>query len=168
MNDLIDLHAHVLPGVDDGPPDVEAAVALCRAIAAGGAEAVVATSHVSPTYPNSPATLAAARAELQAALDAAGVPLRVIAGAEVALDIALSLDDDTLTALHLGGGPYLLAEAPLSPAIGDIEPAFVQLAERGHRIVIAHPERSPTFQRSPEQLTRLVAGGAVCAVTPAR
>lgn len=164
---LVDLHAHVLPGVDDGPADLDAAVALCREIARGGVGTVVATSHVSAEFPNRAETLAPARARLEQALTDAGVPLRVLPGAEVALDQAALLDDDELTALRLGGGPYLLAEAPLSPAASDVETALVALQERGHRIVIAHPERSPAFQRSPDQLTRLVAGGALCAVTAA-
>lgn len=162
---LIDLHAHVLPGVDDGPEDLEAALALCRAMVAGGVGTVVATSHVSPEYPNRAATLAAARATLEAALATEGVPLAVLPGAEVALDEAMKLDDDELVALRLGGGPFLLAEAPLSPAVGDIAQAITSLQDRGHRIVIAHPERAPAFQRDPEQLTRLVADGALCAVT---
>lgn len=162
---LVDLHAHVLPGVDDGPADVAAAVELCRAMVAEGVGTVVATSHVSPEYPNRPATLAAAREELQAALQAAGVPLTVLPGAEIALDEATKLDDDELAALTLGGGPYLLAEAPLSPAVGDIAQAIASLQERGHKLVIAHPERAPAFQRAPEQLLRLVADGVLCAVT---
>jgi protein-tyrosine phosphatase len=163
--DLIDLHAHVLPGVDDGPPDVPSALALARAMVAGGVGTVVATSHVSDRYPNDARTLAAARARLVAALAHQGIPLDVVAGAEVALDQAALLDDEALGALRLGESSFVLVEVPLSPAAADVEESIRAVMQRGHPIVLAHPERAPVFQRSYEQLVRLVADGAMCAVT---
>ncbi len=69
------------------------------------------------------------------------------------------LDDATLRTLALGGGPYLLVESPFSPAIGAFEPLVLDLLERGHRVLLAHPERCPAFQRDPERLQRLVDAG---------
>ena len=162
---MIDLHAHVLPGVDDGPANEEQALALARAMVDGGVHTVVATSHVSAGYPNDAGTLARARARLEAALRDHGVPLRVLPGAEVTLENAALLDDADLAALGLGGGPYVLLEAPLSPAAADVEEAIRAVMQRGHHVVLAHPERAPVFQRAPDQLVRLVAEGALCAVT---
>lgn len=162
---LIDLHAHVLPAVDDGPADVEAALELARAMADGGVGIVAATSHVSDRYPNRPEGLAAARTAFAAHLRAHAIPLDVVAGAEVALAEAVRLEDATLAALRLGGGPWLLVEPPLSPAAVDVEPGVRHLLDRGHRVILAHPERSPALQRSPGQLERLVAAGVLCAVT---
>jgi protein-tyrosine phosphatase len=162
---LVDIHAHVLPGVDDGPPDLASAVALCRAMADAGVIAVAATSHVSDAYPNRAERLAEARLELHEALVAEGVGLDVLPGAEVALEQIPALGDGELEALCLGGGPWLLVEAPLSQSVADVELLVGRLLESGHRIVLAHPERCPAFQRSPEQLMRLVAHGALCAVT---
>jgi len=157
----------VLPGVDDGPPDVASAVALVRAMAAAGTTTVVATSHVSDEFPNRPDGLAAARAELEAALAAEGVAVEVLPGAEVALEQAALLDDATLRALTLGGGPYLLVEAPLSPSVVEVEAQVLRLIDRGHRAVLAHPERSPAFQRDHGQLVRLVTAGALVSITAA-
>ena len=162
---MIDLHAHVLPGVDDGPADVREALGLARAMVAGGVHTVVATSHVSERYRNDGATLAAARERLQSALRDAGVPLRILPGAEVTIEQATLLDDAALAALGLGGGPYLLLESPLSPAAADVEASIRAVMQRGQRVVLAHPERAPVFQREPDQLVRLVAEGALCAVT---
>jgi protein-tyrosine phosphatase len=162
---VIDLHAHVLPGVDDGPPDLEAAIALVAAMAGGGVEAVAATSHVSEAYRNRPQGLAAARSALQAELDAAGVPVRVLQGAEVTIEEALALDDATLEQLHLGGGPYLLVESPLSPAAVEVEDGIQRIMDRGHGVVLAHPERAPCFQRDHDQLVRLVVAGVLTSVT---
>ena len=165
MSGIVDLHAHVLPGVDDGPPDLPAALKLARAIVASGVTTVVATSHVSARYPNTAATLAAAREELRRALDAEGIELRVEPGAEVTLEQAALLDDAGLAELRLGGGPYLLLESPLSPAAADVGYHVAAVLDRGQRVVLAHPERSPAFQRAPDELERLVAAGALCAVT---
>lgn len=164
---LVDVHAHVLPGVDDGPVDIAAAVELCRAMAAAGTATVVATSHVSDEFPNRGAGLSRARATLTAALADAGVALDVQPGAEVALEQAFALDDEELATLAYGGaaGGWLLLEAPLTPAAGDVEPLVRRVMARGHRVVIAHPERSPAFQRSPNSLVSLVADGALSAVT---
>ena len=165
MNGHVDLHAHVIPGVDDGPPDVGTAVALCRAMAATGVTTVTATSHVSTRYPNRPETLAPGRDTLRRALHEAGIALEVEPGAEVAIDQAAQLDDATLTALHLGGGPYVLLESPLSPAAADVAGGVRSVLARGHLVVLAHPERSPAFQQAPHELEGLVADGALCAVT---
>ena len=62
------------------------------------------------------------------------------------------LDDAALRTLALGGGPYLLVESPFSPAIGAFEPLVLDLLERGHRVLLAHPERCPAFHRDPERL----------------
>jgi protein-tyrosine phosphatase len=162
---LVDIHAHVLPGVDDGPPDLAAAVELCRAMAGAGVVAVATTSHVSDAYPNRAERLAEARLALHEALVAEGVALDLVPGAEIAIEQVPALRDGELEALWLGGGPWILLEAPLSPSVADVEVPIGRLIEDGHRIVLAHPERCPAFQRAPEQLMRLVARGALCAVT---
>ncbi len=57
--------------------------------------------------------------------------------------------------------PYLLVESPFSPAIGAFEPLVLDLLERGHRVLLAHPERCPAFHRDPERLQRLVDAGVL-------
>jgi protein-tyrosine phosphatase len=165
MSRLVDLHAHVLPGVDDGPPNLDEAIALARDMVEGGVGTVVATSHVSTRYPNRPETLGRARERLVAALADQGIDLRVESGAEITLEQAALLDDEVLAKLALAGGPYLLLESPLSPAAMDIEGQVTGILDRGFLVVLAHPERSPAFQRAPMDLERLVADGALSAVT---
>ena len=62
---MIDLHCHLLPGIDDGPPDVEGSVAMARRALRAGIETVVATPHVNSRYPNDPETIAAGVAEVR-------------------------------------------------------------------------------------------------------
>jgi protein-tyrosine phosphatase len=161
---VIDLHCHILAGLDDGPGDLDASLAMARAHAAAGVRCVVATPHVTHNMPNDPPGIAAAVAELERALAAAQIPLRVRRGAEVGLARAVELDDGELDALALAGGPWKLVEAPLRPREGVVA-EFRGIQHRGHRVLIAHPERSPAFQRDPAALAGLVAAGALVQVT---
>jgi len=162
---VIDLHCHILPGIDDGPPDMEAALELARAHEAAGVRCVVATSHVCWQWPNDAATIRAGVDELSDALRAEGIGLEVRTGAEVALTRAVDFDDDELRALSLGGGPWLLVESPLAPNATGFENILFSLQVRGHRLVLAHPERCPAFQREPELLQRCVGAGMLTSVT---
>jgi protein-tyrosine phosphatase len=162
---VIDLHTHLLPGLDDGPATLDEALAMARAAVDAGVAEVVATPHVSSRYPNDARAIGEALAEMRAAIERAGLPLRVHGGAEIALDRALALAPEELDALRLGAGPYLLLESPLGAAASDVELVMRALHARGHRILLAHPERSPRFQRDLRELGRLVAQGALTSVT---
>ena len=163
---MIDLHTHVLPGVDDGPADLAGSLRMARAAADAGTEVLVATPHVSHTWAQTTATgVADAVARLQPELDAAGIPIRVVAGAEVALTRGIDLPDAELSALRLGGGEWLLAECPLSPSAVGFENLLFALQARGHRIVLAHPERSALMQKDPAIAARLVGAGMLTSIT---
>lgn len=166
---MIDLHCHVLPGVDDGPATLAEALDLAQGAAEAGIDTIVATPHVDFAYPDNDADrVHAAVAALQRELDAAGIAVHVLPGAEVGITRAASLGDDELRRLALGGGPWLLLECPLSRTLGTgFVTAARGLALRGHRILLAHPERSPVFQRDPAALEELVAGGMLTQVTAA-
>jgi protein-tyrosine phosphatase len=126
---VIDLHCHVLPGIDDGPDTLDDSLALCRAAAAAGTRTVVATPHVSWDWPNVTSRVVAdGVARVNEALEAEGVDLEVRPGAEVAMTRAGDLEDSELVALRLGGGPYLLVECPFSPAAAGFD-AILDVAE---------------------------------------
>jgi len=162
---MVDLHCHVLPGIDDGPPDMAAALALARAQVAAGVTTVAATSHVDWRSGNRAATLAAGMGPLRAALAEAAIPLEVVSGGEVGLTLAPDLGDDELTTLRLGGGPWLLLEAPLSPSTTGFERIVRHVQGRGHAILLAHPERCPAVHRDPAVVEGLVRDGVLVQVT---
>ena len=164
---MIDLHSHILFGLDDGPQDLAGSVAFARSAVAAGTTTIVATPHADSHYAVSAERRDAALAELRPALEREGVALEVLGGAEVALDRYLDLDEDELERLRMGDGPYLLLECPLSPAAGAFDRFLATLLERGVRVVLAHPERCPAFQRHPDKLEVLVRAGAVGQVTSA-
>lgn len=162
---MIDLHSHILPGIDDGPATIEGSLELARAAVAAGTRTILATPHVNDDASIEPARIAAGLVELRAALAEAEIPLEVLPGGEIAIWRLIDLDDETLRALALGGGPYLLVESPFSPVVGDFEPMVLDLHARGHRVLLAHPERCPAFQREPPRLERLVGAGALVQIT---
>lgn len=162
---MIDLHCHLLPGIDDGAADLDASVAMARAAVEGGVDAIVATPHVSGRYRNDPTTLADRCAQVQSALDDAGVPLRVHNGAEISHAVLPELSADALRACALGAGNWLLLEPPLTGPAPFIDRMVEDLQLKGFRILLAHPERIGAFQRKIALLERLVEHGALCSVT---
>ena len=161
---MIDLHFHLLPGIDDGPADLEAALALARAAVNAGVNTIVATPHVSWEWQNTPQTITETTRRLNAQLAELAIPIQVRAGAEIALTRAVELSDSYLRSLTLGGGPWLLIEPPHTAAAG-IEGLLLHLQHRGHRIVLAHVERCPSFIEDIDMLERLVQSGMLASIT---
>jgi protein-tyrosine phosphatase len=165
--EVIDLHCHVLPGIDDGPRDMDGSIALARAAVAAGTRLMAATPHVALQYPVVPGELAERVAELREALRRANVPLEVAIGGELAPSGAGHISDDELRAIALGGSSCVLLECPFTNA-APVMPALVtRLQRRGFRVLLAHPERSPEFLRDRRELSNLVEGGAYVQVTAA-
>lgn len=162
---VIDLHCHLLPGIDDGPRSVDAMLALARAAVAAGTEAIVATPHIDEGFGVDPFRVAGYVGEAQRTLTANGIQLDVLAGGEVDAGRWLDLTDEERDALRLGGGPYILLECPLSVAAGAFDQLVARLCSTGERILLAHPERSPTFLRQPQRLAELVRLGALTQIT---
>lgn len=162
---MIDLHSHILPGIDDGAPDMATAVAMARQAHARGISKVVATPHVDGRHDNRAPAITAAVAALNSELARQSIALEVLPGAEIAAHRLPDLGRGELDALGLGGGPYLLIEAPLSSTAADFETFLAGPTARRYRHVLAHPERSPTLQREPERLRSLVLQGVVVSIT---
>jgi protein-tyrosine phosphatase len=162
---VIDLHCHVLPGIDDGPETVAASLAMARAAVAGGVRTLVATPHVSSRYPNRAETIVGLVDEVNERLAGEGVALEVLAGAEVAMTHLAEIEPRQLSRLRLGGGEWLLVEPPFAPVATALDAIGLDLQRRGNRIVLAHPERCAAFHRNPDMLRSLVRGGALTSIT---
>lgn len=162
---VIDLHCHLLPGIDDGPETIAGSVALARAAAAAGEHVLVATPHVSWHYPNEPDTIARLVQEVSARLAEAEVALEVRPGAEIAMTRIVDIDPTELPRLSLGGGPWLLVEPPFTPLATGLDTIVLDLQRRGHRVLLAHPERCPALHRDPRMLGSLVRAGVLTSIT---
>ena len=162
---MIDLHCHVLPGIDDGPRTLEGSLQLARAAAAAGIETLVATPHVNSRCRNDAATIARLTEDVNERLEREDVPVRVLPGAEVAITSVAEIEPRELARLGLGAGGWLLMEPPFSPVARGVENVLMELKASGHDVVIAHPERCPAFQRDPATVRALVDAGALVSIT---
>jgi protein-tyrosine phosphatase len=162
---VIDLHSHLLPGIDDGPEDLAGALALARAAVDAGTSVMAATPHIEHRYGVVPDDVPGLVAALQVTLDAKGVPLQVVTGGELGATLAADLSMFQLEAVALGGHSCVLLECPFT-ASGGLMPSLVaHLHDRDFRVLLAHPERSPELLRDPTQLVQLVDAGAYTQLT---
>lgn len=144
---MIDIHCHILPGIDDGPKTMEQSLAIARSLAAQGYRHVIATPHaMDGIYNADPVNVYAKTTEVNQVLRHAEINLTVYPGAEYPLGPEL-LDMDLVT---LNKSRYLLVELPFNqpipPYTTDI---FFQLQARGLVPILAHPERCGGILESP-------------------
>ncbi len=158
---MIDLHNHLLPGLDDGPTTTAEALEMARAAVAAGISVMACTPHVAVKYPNRPDDIRAGVEQLQLEIRQAGIDLRLVPGAEISTDLVDRLDDDELRRLSLNDSGWLLVEAPFSGWPVRLPKLIGELEIRGFRVLIAHPERSQAIQHSPDRLRDLIGRGAL-------
>jgi protein-tyrosine phosphatase len=165
---MIDLHSHVLPGLDDGARDEEEALAIGRAAAADGTRVLAATPHVREDYPTTADAMEGALGRLREAFAEQGIELTLLPGGEVALEEARGRPVEELRRFGLGGNPrYLLVETPYLAWPASFDVVLGRLVACDITPVIAHPERNADVQQRPELLARAVEAGALVQVTAA-
>lgn len=163
---MIDLHCHILPGVDDGPATMAEAVAMCRTASADGIRTVVATPHYRPgSFTWNPDEQQTAIEALQNEIDAAGLLLTILPGAEIAFCPELPELLKNGTHLTINRGCYFLLEFRPEAVPANVEPFLSSMIEAGYLPIIAHPERNSWFTRRHDILTSLVRRGALLQIT---
>lgn len=161
---MLDLHSHVLHGVDDGPGDVEGSLAILRAARDDGIALIAATPHVRDDHPTRPETME----RLVAELNRLQADVEVARGGELDLQYLERLDDATLRRFGLGGNERaLLVETPYAGLPIDLPERVFRLQLRGFTVVLAHPERNRDVQARPERVRDLVDAGVLVQVTAA-
>ena len=165
---MIDLHSHVLPGLDDGAVDLHESVEMAYAMAADGITVVCATPHVRDDYPTSVEAMEDALALVRDAVADAGIAIEVRGGGEIALDRLPALDARMRARFGLGGNSMLLLlETPYSSWPLDLARTCAQLHLEHIVPVLAHPERNLTVQEQPDVLEAAVRAGAYVQLTAA-
>ena len=164
---MIDLHHHLLPGLDDGPATLAESISAAEAAAADGARVIAATPHLRDDHPGvRPQELASRCGDLKAHLAERGIPVDVLSGGEVDLAWAQEATDEDLRLVSYGQrGTDLLLETPYGPLPSTFEALLFGIQVRGYRILLAHPERNPTFRDDPDRLAALVARDVLVQVT---
>lgn len=163
---FIDTHCHILPGVDDGPPDLAASLVMARMAAVDGINAIVATPHViEGLYDGRERDKRLA--QLSEALAAEGIAINLYAGAEVPMSMCLARTADFLGKMTLAGSRYLLMETA-DTTYDQLSRAVHQVRLNGLYPILAHPERVGFVRERPSSLAGITAQGSVyCQLTAA-
>ncbi len=166
---MIDVHCHILPGLDDGAADTAETLALLRLAVADGIRRMVATPHINPGYfDNTQATIAAALSAVRAELLQQQIPLQIAAAAEV------RLTDQLMSAVEQQQLPFLgqwqsqqvlLLELPHSHVPAGTDKLLKWLGKHNILAMIAHPERNREIQSNPALLNTLRNAGCLFQLT---
>ncbi|MEM9657993.1 MAG: CpsB/CapC family capsule biosynthesis tyrosine phosphatase [Planctomycetota bacterium] len=163
---FVDIHCHLLPGIDDGAADLPAALAMAKLAVADGIETIVATPHQMGAYAhNEGGEIRRRTAEFQNVLHAAGVPLRVLPGADVRIEEGLAegiINGDVLTLAD--ADRHVLLELP-HQLYFPLDGLLNQLARRRIVGVLSHPERNGGLLDRPEIVAQLVEAGCLMQIT---
>jgi protein-tyrosine phosphatase len=163
---MIDLHNHILPGLDDGARDWETALSMAQVAADDGIEEIACTPHITPgLYPNSRAVITKTAAELGFRLGRRGIALRLTVGADIHVtpDLPLRLADRSYPTI--GDTRYFLFEPSHHVLPAMLGSLCGELLVAGYIPILTHPERLRWIERHYELICRLNAGGVAMQLT---
>jgi protein-tyrosine phosphatase len=166
---MIDLHCHLLPGIDDGPKSIEESLAMARHAANAGIAKIVATPHITPgRYDNSLASIQPVFETLKAAIKEHAIPVEISFAAEIRFDPVIidMVNNDILPILgEYEGERLILLEFPHTHIPPGSEDLIRWLAEKGVRVLIAHPERNGSVLGDIGKITSLIKMGCLFQIT---
>jgi protein-tyrosine phosphatase len=163
---MVDIHSHILPGLDDGARDWDQTLAMCQMALSDGITTMVATPHIlAEVFENTPEGIRERFEELQKRMEREVMGLTTLPGSETHLDLRILdwLKDGSLQTLNRGR--YLLLELPTTVFPPGLDRFLDRLLEGGIIPVIAHPERNLGVQADPNKLYPLVQRGVLAQVT---
>jgi protein-tyrosine phosphatase len=165
---VIDLHSHILAGLDDGARTLDESYEMARVAAAEGVTVVAATPHVREDFPTGAEVMEEAVAELNTDLAANDIDVEIVAGGELDLEWLKTMSEDERRRFTIAqNGRYLLLEIPLVGWPLSLDTQVFALRSAGVTPLLAHPERNSEVQANPALVERLVYGGARVQVTAA-
>jgi len=163
---LIDLHCHLLPGIDDGSKDLEMSLAMARMALSDGIGTIACTPHILPgVYHNTGPAIRAAVARLRESISEAGIPIALVTGADVhiAPDLGVQLREGK--ALTLNDTRYFLLEPPhhlLPPRLEDL---IFGLQTVGYVPILTHPERLSWIEDHYDLIERFACNSVLMQIT---
>ncbi|MTH54502.1 tyrosine protein phosphatase [Bacillus mangrovi] len=165
---MIDIHCHILPGLDDGSQHLTDSIAMARAAVEEGITKIVATPHhQNGTYDNQKDEIVDHTERLNKELDALHIPLTIIPGQEVRIhgELLQGIENDEILPIH--GTSCLLIEFPSGHVPRYAEKMLFDLQLKGITPIIVHPERNREINENPDLLYTFVKKGALTQVTAA-
>jgi protein-tyrosine phosphatase len=163
---MIDLHCHLLAGIDDGAKDIEQSLAMARIAVSEGITVVACTPHITPgVYNNDGGLIKERLANLRQWLSYSNIPLSVVCGADihVAPNIVDGLKSGAM--LSLNDSRYVLIEPPHHVAPPQLEQSFFQLISAGYVPILTHPERLSWIDRRYDLIQQLAQAGVWMQIT---
>lgn len=164
---MIDIHSHILPGVDDGAKHITESIAMAKLAASEGIQTIIATPHHKNGYfENEKFEIIEKVAELNDALKSESIDLEVLSGQETRIygDLLADYQEDRILSLN-DGGRYVFIELPSDHVPAYTEPLLYELQMKGLVPIIVHPERNLEFLETPNHLYKLVKHGALTQIT---
>ncbi|MBU0731019.1 MAG: tyrosine protein phosphatase [Proteobacteria bacterium] len=158
---MIDIHAHILPGLDDGPSDKADALMIADMAARDGIKIIIATPHIHMDTKITPSLVKTQVAAFNDLLYKEKINISVLAGGEIAFSSSMN----TPAGFCLHKGPYLLVEFPHTHLPDSAAEWLYQLQLQGFLPIIAHPERNPAVIRDPGLLIKLLVPGVFAQIT---
>lgn len=163
---MIDLHCHLLPGIDDGSPDLATSLAMARIASDDGIRVVACTPHIYPgLFENDTAGILSAINVLQNELDHAGIDLRLTCGADAHVSPELPQRLCAGTVPRLGHSRYFLLEPPHTVALPRLDDYVFNLLAAGYVPIVTHPERLSWIDEHYPVFVELVRLGAWMQIT---
>jgi protein-tyrosine phosphatase len=163
---MIDLHCHLLPGIDDGAPDLATSLAMARIAVEDGIETTFCTPHIYPgLYENNGPDIRRRVANLQLILNDKGIPLTLNYGADTHLVPDLLRDMRSGRIPTLGGSRYLLLEPSHTVRPPRFREAVFEVIAAGYTPIITHPERLSWVGDHYDDFTSIAQSGAWLQVT---
>ena len=157
---MIDIHAHLLPGIDDGPSDLDESLAMIEAGYRDGIRGAVCTSHVlNRLDAQMDAKLTEVFGQLQERMREGKMRMELWLGSE--LHVNASFNPGCRAASIAGNGKYYLLELPLNGIPNDVDERMFQFTLQGCKPVLAHPERNSVIAQRPETVYSLVQRGVL-------
>lgn len=164
---MIDLHCHILPGLDDGPDNLDGAVKIAKAAVKEGVKTIVATPHCyNGVFCSTANLIDEGCRRLNEELVARKVPLHVLPGSEIRItnETVQLWEENKLVGIN-GNRHILLLELPNLFILEGINLLIRRLVDKGIQPIIAHPERNPVVLKQPEVVDSLIYHGALMQIT---
>jgi protein-tyrosine phosphatase len=165
---MVDLHSHILPGLDDGAADIAESIEMAKQAEKEGIRLIVATPHhKNGRYENEKAAVEAAVLTLNKQLYESGIHVTIHAGQEVRMYGELIEDFDNNKLLPFGQSKHMLIEFPSNGIPAFAEQVLFDMQVNGITPIIVHPERNTAINENPDKLYKLIKNGALSQITAA-
>jgi len=164
---MIDLHCHILPGIDDGPATMDEAIEMCRIAHGDGIRTIVATPHFRPgRYDHTEEAVSTALDGFRSEIARCAIDITILAGADVTVTPELPLHLAQRRGLTINnGGRFFLAELPNGAVPARWDHYLLSQIARGFTPVLTHPERNGWFLSHRDALYPFVQGGGLVQIT---